>query len=157
MPNYKNGKIYKITSCGLTYFGSTCMDLQRRLQVHKYRKQRCSSNILFNNDDVEIILVEDYPCSTKEELLLRERYYIENNACINIQIPIREEGEAIKVYRENNREKLRIKNNICYAKNKDKYNEKFDCECGGKYAYQHKKRHSNSKKHLSFVKNLKKK
>jgi hypothetical protein len=38
-----------------------------------------------------------------------------------------------------------------YIKNKDKNQKNFDCECGGKYIFQHKKRHLESEKHLSFI------
>ena len=48
-------------------------------------------------------MVETYTCNSKEELLARERYFIENNDCINKYIPTR----TGKEYREANREKYR--------------------------------------------------
>ena len=38
-----------------------------------------------------------------------------------------------------------------YENNKDKLNEKMDCDCGGKYTKQHKKRHLKSQKHIDFI------
>ena len=93
MPNYSNSKIYKIVckTTGLTYYGSTTATLKSRLRDHTYYKKGnrdCSSQPIIDGNNSEIVLVEDYPCETKEELLWRERYYIENNECVNIQIPI---------------------------------------------------------------------
>ena len=49
-----------------------------------------------NNTD--IILVESYPCENKNELHSRERYYIENNNCVNKIIPTRTSKEFKKEY-----------------------------------------------------------
>ena len=42
---------------------------------------------IIETGDYDIVLVEEYPCSTKDELFKRERYYIENNTCINKHAP----------------------------------------------------------------------
>ena len=80
--DYSKGKIYKIVhqASGLVYYGSTCSTLKKRFTDHK-SKLKCSSKKLFQYDDTipEIFLVEEYPCESKEELLRRERFYMENN------------------------------------------------------------------------------
>ena len=38
-----------------------------------------------------------------------------------------------------------------YNKNKDKLNEKINCECGGKYTFKHQLQHLKTKKHLKFT------
>ena len=51
----------------------------------KTNKKLTSFN-LFNDygiDNINIILVEDYPCNNKYELEARERFYIEGNICLN--------------------------------------------------------------------------
>ena len=80
MPNYKNGKIYKIYSndSDLVYYGSTTLELHRRFYKHSAKK-------IIPNCKIE--LVENYPCNSKYELELQECKYIENNKCINIQLP----------------------------------------------------------------------
>jgi len=94
MVNYQLGKIYKIVGNGFTYYGSTCEpQLSRRLAGHrgKYKKYlegqqhfvsrfKCFEN---DNTDFYIVLVENYACNNKDELLYRERHYIENNECCN--------------------------------------------------------------------------
>jgi len=72
----------------------------------------------------------------KQFVLQREAYYIKNNQCINKEIPGRTKKESNKEY---------------YEKNKEKLNEKIDCECGGKYIHQHKSRHMKSKKHINYI------
>ena len=98
MVNYQNGKIYKLVcnTTGLVYFGSTCEPtLARRLHQHKNSymcvnvKVKCTSTKVLENDNYGIFLVENYPCNNKDELRMRERFYIENNECVNKCIPIR--------------------------------------------------------------------
>jgi len=109
MPNYSNGKIYKITGGGLTYIGSTTQSLARRLAKHKSEKnvgRIGSSNALFDFDDYMITLVEDYPCERREQLLMRERYWYDNIECINIIPPLTDpekRKEYMKEYNENHK------------------------------------------------------
>ena len=53
--------------------------------------------------DCQITLVEDCPCERKEQLLMRERYWIENTSCINITHPLRTSTE----YHEDNKESIK--------------------------------------------------
>jgi len=101
MPEYSKGKIYMIYSTDspvlLPYYGSTTLSLNMRLSVHKAhlklwkqgKMRNCSSFKLLEQgfDKVAIILVEDYPCNSKQELEIREAHYIKNNPCINMRIP----------------------------------------------------------------------
>jgi hypothetical protein len=125
---YKNGKIYRLVcnTTGLQYYGSTCeMQLCKRLAHHVSEYKRYLNNIKHNyitsfeilkNNNYQIFLVENCSCNSKDELLLRERYNIENNDCVNKYIPLRTINE---------RKKYNIKYNIeYYTKNKDKYKEK---------------------------------
>jgi len=124
--NYVNAKIYKIVSNHTPdiYIGSTCNDLRKRLYEHKNnykqykqgkRKRRITSFDIVQFDDCDIILIEAYPCKNKNELLKRERHYIELFECVNRNIPTR----TIDEYRENNKEKLSNQQKEYYQKNKD--------------------------------------
>jgi len=78
--DYTQGKIYKIIdeTNGDVYIGSTTNSLKKRWNHHHifkyYNKLKCNC---------KIILIEDYPCSSKRELEEREQYYIDNTDCIN--------------------------------------------------------------------------
>ena len=90
MPNYQNGKIYKLVSniSNDIYIGSTVNKLQHRLNIHKCKTSTCTSKRLFTNDAViKIILLELYPCNNKMELTAREYHYITTLVCINKHIP----------------------------------------------------------------------
>jgi len=165
MVNYQNAKIYKIVNdeLNLTYYGSTCSTLTRRLSSHKTNSSRCSSKILFTTETkAEIFLVEKVPCNDKEELHQRERFYIENNDCINKVIPNRKPKESRKAcdlkhiekrkiynkeYREQNKEKMK-EYRLEYA---EKLSQNFNCDCGGKYRFTDKGRHYKTKKHQNFI------
>jgi len=94
MVNYQLSKIYKIECniTGLVYIGSTCEPtLAKRLSKHVSNygsflngKQRfCSSGDIIKNGNYDIILIENYPCTSKDELHARERYWTNNINCIN--------------------------------------------------------------------------
>ena len=93
MTDYSKGKIYKLVSDCIDkkYIGSTTQKLYKTLEVHKcmaaYDHRRCSSRVLFEQGNVKIILIEDYPSERKEQLLARERHCIETLPNINHQIP----------------------------------------------------------------------
>ena len=121
-------RIYKLDSTnGLVYYGSTTQKyLSMRLGKHKSEAKRnslkkCSSHLLFTEwATVTITLVENVEnCKDKYELQARERFYIENNDCVNRQIPNRTQKE----YREENKEYLKEWFKENYKANKEQYKE----------------------------------
>ena len=135
MPNYQNSKIYKLVSphTDEIYIGSTTQKLCQRLSGHSRsfrKKNKCTSVKLLELGKVKIVLIEDFPCDRKEELLKRERYYIENFDCVNKYIPGRTKkeyyednkeliSEKAKVYREENKEIITQKVKVYREKNKE--------------------------------------
>ena len=171
MPDYQLGKIYKI-ECNVTekvYIGSTCEPtLARRLSGHitdynKYLKgtyHYVSSFDVLRNGNYDIVLIESYPCTSKDELHARERYHTNNIDCVN-----KIKGQGIynilgrkgydKEYYNDNKDKRNEKSKEYYNDNKDKLNEKHNCVCGGKYTYIHKQKHIRSAKHQQYLYYLK--
>ncbi len=186
MPDYQLGKIYKI-ECNVTgkvYIGSTCEPiLARRLAGHITSYKRylngtsnyVSSFKIFENGDYCIILLEKYPCDTKDELLARERHWCNELECINqrkcqgMYNLLGEKGFA-KYYYENNKDMIHAKKKEYYNDNKNKLiekskeyykqnkdiirvnqNEKHECTCGGKYTHVHKQQHIRSAKHQQYI------
>jgi len=124
----QNGKIYKITSSKTDkiYIGSTCLPLEQRLSIHKSsykvflngKRRNVSSFEIVKYEDCNIILIEEIQYETNNQLLDRERFYIEtNNNCVNLYIPNRTKEEYYQAYKTkiiqynkqryyNNREKI---------------------------------------------------
>ena len=159
MSDYSQGKIYKIISseCDLVYYGSTCITLKERLIKHKSdykyylegKKNYMTSFVIIEKGNYEIVLVEDYPCNSKAELHLRERFYIENNECVNKCIP----GRTPKEYQRDNCEIIREQRKQYYKDNckiiREQQNEKVICEiCGFEGSISSLRRHQKSKKCL---------
>jgi hypothetical protein len=144
--DYKKGVIYKLVSQDLEvpeiYVGSTTNFNQRR-QRHK----SACANINDKKSDIRVyqyirengdwemwdmILVEEYPCENRLQLLARERYHIEQlKSKLNCCIPTRTRKEHYqecheeilkqkKEYRQNNLEKVRGWDKKHYEENKDK-------------------------------------
>jgi adenylate kinase family enzyme len=164
MERYKNGKIYKIidNKTENIYIGSTCVStLALRLARHRnsyknYLKggsNYVTSFKILENNDYSIVLLEEFPCETKDQLLARERYYIENNDCINKCIPTRTKKEWKEQNREQNKDyfkKYQEQNQDTLKKYKNK---KFSCECGGCYTNVNKATHLKSIKHQNYLNN----
>lgn len=152
MPDYSQGKIYAIRciDTGRIYIGSTCCSLELRLRKHKNKMQSYirHNNMprLFNTSfsillggNYSIYLLEEYPCQNLNELLLRERHYIETMPCINKMVPIRSEDERQVI--EFNRKKKWIE------RNRERLTQIIQCECGVSYQYRCKWGHIKSAKH----------
>ena len=81
MPDYSNGKIYKLVfgTGPALYVGSTTQPLHHRLHGHRSKGSKPIKDLVENvgRMNVRIILIENYPCSHKNELLSREQYWID--------------------------------------------------------------------------------
>ena len=101
MVNYQNGKIYKIESNlgNKIYIGSTTKQyLSQRMDKHRsnYRcwqvnKKRFLTSVnvfeAYGVENCNIILIEAFPCNSKDELLAREAHYIRTLDCENKVFP----------------------------------------------------------------------
>lgn len=115
----KEAKIYKLVATGTTkcYIGSTTGTLQRRLWHHNHaskndKQTQCASKQLYDHEPVSIQLIETVQY---DQMIIREKYWIENTECVNKNIPGQtwkdraiKNAESIKATREarkNNPEK----------------------------------------------------
>ena len=167
MPDYQEGKIYKIT-CKETnevYIGSTVQLLCNRKSSHVNNCNHCVSKQIIERDNYKFELIENYPCDTARELHAREQYWVDNTEnTINKQRQFESE-EAFKIHRKEYQKKLgeAYRNGDKreeYLKKKKEYNlknidtikahksEVIQCECGGSYTRSHKSTHMKTKKHL---------
>lgn len=149
MVNYQEGKIYKITSpqTNAVYIGSTTKNyLSQRFDGHRrhYRLYQdglyhyVSSFEVLQFEDADIILIELFPCNSKDELRSREQYFITaTENCVNLysatsgmtrkeyEKSYREEHKeelkkSQKEYYENKKDEVLQKQRIYYENNKDK-------------------------------------
>jgi len=151
MPNYENGLIYKLKSVKSSkcYIGSTIQSLIKRFYKHKGDYKQwiqgkggyMTSYEIMKLDDIEIELLELFPCKSLKELHTREKFHILNNICVNKVIPTRtdieyyEENKEIilekqrqryhdNIEHEHSRQKVYYNNNKCAIKVKrDKWYE----------------------------------
>ena len=131
------GFIYKIydNTNGSVYYGSTTETISRQMTGHRSsynfwvagKRGNCKSFEILKNNDYSYSLVEQVEFENKMELHKRERWWIENNECVNKHIPARSQDEKIeyhKEYRQQNREQLNEKQKEYHEKNKEQLNEK---------------------------------
>ena len=144
---YQRGKIYKLVSDQTTdvYSGSTIEPyLTIRLSRHRTsykiwlngKGNYVTSFEIVKYEDCDIILVEKFPCDSKDELRARETFYIDNNECVN-KFKAHRTKEQIqeqkKEYYVQNKDKILELQKIHYEQNKDKIK-----ECHRKYYDQNK-------------------
>lgn len=181
MVNYQQGKIYRLKSksSNKSYVGSTAMNyLSQRLAEHLYSynaylnnvpsKKYVSSYEILEQEDYEIELICNYPCSNKKQLIKEEGKYIKQEKedgvyeCVNKIIA----GRTSKEYNIDNRDKIKERDKNYYENNRDKilenkkeYNinnkdkisekgkEKIECEICGTFVRKYGLvRHKRSKK-----------
>ena len=121
MVHYNLAKIYKIVcnQTGLIYIGSCTISLSSRLACHKQqltKRRNCSSYKVLENNDFSIILIEDFPCERREQLLARERFWIDSTDCVNKNLPCRTQKE----YYTDNREQIIANQLVWNNDNRDK-------------------------------------
>ncbi len=150
MTNYQNGKIYKIEDVGgnLCYIGSTTkLYLSHRMATHRgdYRQwlagkgNKITVMDIFEKYGVEnckIVLIELYPCDSKDELHKREAHYITTTECVNKNIP----GRTLAEYNQDNKERIQAHKS-----------EIIDCECGNSYTRGHISQHMKGNKHKTSL------
>ena len=139
MPDYSQGKIYRLVGGGLTYIGSTSLSLSTRKYRHKRnwkdikagkkRSNVASFELFETGEPVEIFLIEDFPCERREQLRARERYWMEqymgDDSCVNKRLPcsatLKDGVQAYhKDYYKQNNEKVRERRMKYYESNKKK-------------------------------------
>jgi hypothetical protein len=110
---YQRGKIYKIISyqTDKVYIGLTCkIYLNNRLAKHNNQYKNYLNGLhnyimlfeILKYNDAKIVLIESYPCNSKEKLFAKEAEWIIQSNCINKEIPNRTQ----KQYRKDNKEKI---------------------------------------------------
>ena len=153
------GRIYKISSPQIDkiYIGSTTKALSVRFIEHRsafkrYQRHRKGNNIssfeILKYKDAIIELLEENEFEDKNKMHIKERFYIEsakNTVNINRPLITKEEWKEQnisngKLYRIKNKEKIN-----------ERANEKFNCDCGGKYCRSFRASHNKSKRHINYI------
>jgi hypothetical protein len=110
-------KIYRLYGAGMSYYGSTHQPLYERKATHKshHKNKRvcCASKMILDAcDDWDLEIVEILPNnSSKDEVLTREKWWVQNNECVNKQSPI-QTAEELKEYKRVWAENARRKKGI---------------------------------------------
>jgi hypothetical protein len=166
MPDYSKAIVYKLCckdpEVTDIYVGSTCAKYKRKNQ---HKENTIGQNCRKYNyrvyqfirehgswDNWDMLPIEVYPCKSKTELVIRERYWFETlKPTLNSRFPQRtleeyrdthkeQKAKIGKEYREKHREKLNAKKG-----------KKYKCECGGIWTAGHgKARHIKTIKHQTW-------
>ena len=174
---YQRSKIYKIISphTDLIYIGSTIEPtLSRRLAGHTgaYKSylvgkhNYVSSYEILQYPEYKIVLVESYPCDSKDKLLAREQHHIDlaGDNCINTQKAYT--GLTEQEYNRQYCADYRVKNraiNVEYQKSyhvenrailSAKKKQKVQCYCGSIFNKGGKAPHEKTFLHTEYLKML---
>ena len=161
-----SSRIYKLTSqqTPKIYIGSTKLSLNTRFILHKTKFKNqvkyITANEILQYPDCKIELIEECELSI-DEFKRREGEYIKHFDTCNKNIAGRNlkqyYKDHIEKYKETNK-KFRTENPEYYNKyyhcNKNKYNTKIVCNCGGKYCTFTKSNHFKTNKHIKYLASL---
>ena len=165
MNKYKlYGKIYVVKSPNIEkiYIGSTCQRyLADRMVKHRAKETSITSAEIIDAGDAYIELLENYPCESKEELLWRERFWIETLQKLKTPIankvrPTRTLEEKKEAQRIISSKPEHVEKRKEYAKThreqkRAQQNSKHMCECGIQYTQANKNRHIATPAHQKFL------
>jgi hypothetical protein len=137
MPDYSQAKIYKMEVDDIDgiYIGSTTLTLDLRLSNHKSHYKLyinghanyLTAHEILKHPNVRITLIENYPCTNREELYKRECEHINNNPnCVNKNS---DKTKDIKGYQKEYQKEYRLDNiehynqyqKAYYIENKEAY------------------------------------
>ena len=93
---YSHSKVYKLfDDNNYYYYGSTCLPLHKRFYAHKQATKIAPNRKVysiftyerFKNNEIKIVLVENFTFENKEQLIREENKYISKNIddpkCLN--------------------------------------------------------------------------
>jgi len=155
------------------YVGSTT-NKNRRKQQHKRNCNDENDKEKYNMrvykfiretggfDNWSLILVEKYPCNSKQELEMRERYWMEQlHSTLNSKsvtsyqhLWFEDRCEYYKKYTEENKNHLREHRKEYRKLNEEYLKKQTICECGGHYTTTHLARHLKTNRHLEYISSL---
>ncbi len=140
--NYENAKAYQVidNTNGEVFIGGTCEpSLSRKLAQHvsdmkSYYKTGSKGKFrlvyaIFENENYNIELIENYPCKSQDELNQRIGHYIRNtkNAINRVKVGTKSEEET--------------------NQKRDNHNPKITCECGKEIRKKSQEKHEETVEH----------
>lgn len=157
MPNYSKGKIYIIESLldeEEMYVGSTTTSLKTRIMNHQRTNTRNKLHEYFDTigwNYAQISLIEDYPCSSKKDLLKKERdWYNEINPTLNERRPYRFRDEFLEYHKKYDNMRYQTRHRKEY--HKMRVGEKIHCGCGGQTDKSNLSKHNKTEIHQMYLK-----
>ncbi len=127
MVNYQLGKIYELVCLmtGKRYIGSTTKEyLSQRLAGHISESKSCKptrAKEIIEGNNYKILLIEAYPCNSKDELKAKEYEHMNKIECVNKikNFGIVDPREYQKNHRKQNKQSISEQRKKHYELNKD--------------------------------------
>ena len=174
--DYNNGKIYRILNyidddC---YVGSTTQPLSKRMAWHRreMNSQTKKDRLIYTKmrsvgvEHFYIELIEEFPCTNREQLLQREGHFIRELGTLNRIVAGRTKkqhyqdnkrcilGQQRQYYNEH-KDVVLERNRVYREYNKDRIRQqalaRVSCCCGIEYTHQNRQRHFNSQRHKELM------
>lgn len=136
---YKTKKSYIAYSCN----SRQCVRSAKNSLLHNKKLSKEAYDIV-HSDYVRFNLIEDYPCDTFNQLLLRVDEIVKGIECVNIPLS-QEDKEIMRKYKWSS---------LSYRKSRLKKSEDMICECGTIIKNSYYTEHKKTKKHKRLMMEL---
>ncbi len=161
--DYSKGKVYRLCHGPITvYIGSSVMPLNKRMNKHNSAARKGKTCRIYQYmreigiENVRIVLIENWPCTSKMELVQREQYWMDHakNVFPNVDLKnmlnayISEEDKRLQMFQYNHSEVGRARNTRCEPRRL----ETIQCHCCHSVVRKNIARHKKSKRHKKIVK-----
>lgn len=165
-PDYSKTKLYFIKIGNEYYYGhtTTSLNIRKSKHVYDFNQMKNLNKKLFKAireskldwADIQLVLVENFPCESFEQACDREAYWIQKYGKLNKNMPNRCHKDSVIEWTNKNFEKMKAFRKAYHAKHRDKILErkrKYYMENkGGKIAeYYQKNKDRITRKNKEYV------
>jgi hypothetical protein len=161
--NYALGKIYRLVHGAITvYIGSSVMPLNKRMICHRSKARTGKTYEIYEYmrgigiENVRIVLIENWPCTCKQELEQREQYWIDRADTTFPNVALKNKHRAYRSYQytrtyqnvENRKYRRTEKGRVVY----ERRGNLITCHCGRAIRRSNIALHKKTKIHKQIVK-----
>jgi len=125
----------------------------RNFKMLEIKKFPCNDRREAESEENKVMLELEANMNTNRSSRTQKQYYEDNKEQFKEYYAANKEYKKNynSQYYEDNKDKIKDYKKQYYEKNSEKINQKYECECGGKYTTKRKSQHFSTQKHIKYL------